>query len=235
MSGRRPLVGITCGGLAGSGPPRYSANQAYVRALQQAGADAILLPPGTDVSVLERLDGLLLPGGPDLHPAFYGEAVDGSEEPFDTARDEMELAMVRAAVGRMPVLAICRGIQVANVALGGSLIQDLPGHRQEGARSDLAHAMTVAPASRLRDVVGADQVEVNTLHHQAVDRVAPGLIVTAHAPDGTIEALESEDGTLLAVQCHPEELTRLEWVRALFSDLAVRAGRPAAAPAPVRT
>jgi putative glutamine amidotransferase len=130
------------------------------------------------------------------------------------------------------VLAICRGLQVVNVAAGGTLIQHVDDHRQQGDREALSQDIRLVGASRLRDAVQADTVRVNSLHHQAVGVVGPGLRVTAEAADGVVEGLENEAGTVVAVQCHPEELTRLDWVRRLFADFVkAAAGSPAPAKA----
>jgi putative glutamine amidotransferase len=222
VSAHRPLIGITCGGTSGS-PPRYAANQTYVNALQSAGAEAVLVPPGSSTALLERLDGLLLPGGPDLDPVRYGEDTDGSLPPYDQARDELELELLKRIWGVKPVLAICRGLQVANVAAGGSLIQHLDRHRQEGDRGALTEELRLLGSSRLREAVQADQVCVNSIHHQAAKVIGRGLRITAQSPDGLVEGLEDEAGTMVAVQCHPEELTRLDWSKRLFAQFVSRA------------
>ncbi|HLQ31877.1 MAG TPA: gamma-glutamyl-gamma-aminobutyrate hydrolase family protein [Chloroflexota bacterium] len=241
----RPLIGITCGTLTPEhGEPAYGANQAYVQALQQAGALVVLIPPGgvaAASALVERLDGLLLPGGADIDPRSYGE------EPVDEVtatypeRDELEIAALCAARERgTPVFGICRGQQLINVALGGTLYQDLPSqltlkhddeavpHRtaRELGRDYLGHEIEVRPESRLRSILGQERLWVNTFHHQAVKSVAPGLMVTATSPDGVTEGLETPDGRILAVQCHPEELTHLEWAAALFRAFVEQARRP---------
>jgi putative glutamine amidotransferase len=184
-------------------------------------------PNGAPPGLLDALDAVLLPGGVDVDPAHYGERRQEWLGEVDEGLDELELPLVRAAVERrLPLFGICRGQQVVNVALGGTLYQDLAGggatdfpHAtpQERGRDHLAHAIEVTPGSHLRAVLGGDRLDVNSFHHQAVRRVAPGLRVTAVSPgDGVVEGLESPDGLVLTVQCHPEELTAHEWARGLF-------------------
>jgi putative glutamine amidotransferase len=222
-SAERPLIGITTGPL----PPRppYSAgmrqNRAYARAIAAAGGLPVLLPLLDDPAVLRalyaRLDGLLLPGGGDVDPARYGQAPrpECGVEGVDALLDEIELALARWALddGR-PLLGICRGHQVLNVAAGGTLYQDIavqaPGslsHRHPEARAELVHPVAVAGDSHLAAVLGATALAVNSIHHQAVARVAPGLRAVAWAPDGVVEGLEVVGHPFaLAVQFHPEEL-----------------------------
>jgi putative glutamine amidotransferase len=169
-------------------------------------------------ALYDRLDGLLLPGGADLDPVWYGEVArpECGVEGVDPLRDRVELALTRWALAdERPVLGICRGQQTLNVAAGGTLYQDV-GHQVSGAwrhqylgeRSELVHPIAVAPDSRLARVFGATEFRVNSIHHQAVARLAPGLRDVAHAPDGVIEGLEhAAHPFALAVQFHPEELT----------------------------
>jgi putative glutamine amidotransferase len=196
----------------------------YRRAVEAAGAEAVELPPGT--ASLPEVDGLLLPGGWDVDPSFYGEKPDEKVGPIDHELDETELRLFRQARDRkLPVLGICRGQQVINVAMGGSLLQHLEDHdvRAHG-RSHLAHAIEVDPDSELGRAAGEHQVRVNSLHHQAIGRLAPGLQQTARGEDGTVEGIESKDGLVVAVQCHPEELTTdLPWARRLFERFVARA------------
>ena len=152
--------------------------------------------------------------------------------------------MREAVARRLPVFGVCRGQQVVNVALGGTLYQDLADDGAtafphatpaERGRDHLAHSIEVTPGSHLRDALGADRREVNSFHHQAVRRVAPGLLVTAVSPDdGIVEGLESPDGLVLCVQCHPEELTTAHaWARGLFRAFVLIAARQPAARQPV--
>ena len=197
---------------------------AYRRAVEAAGAEALELPPGT--TELPEVDGLLLPGGWDVDPSFYGEKPDEKVGPIDRDLDETELRLFKEARDReIPILGICRGQQVINVAMGGSLIQHLDDHdvRAQG-RSHLAHTIEVDPSSELGRASGEHKIRVNSLHHQAIGRLAPGLHQTAKGEDGTVEGVESEDGLIVAVQCHPEELTTdLPWARKLFERFVARA------------
>lgn len=245
----RPLIAVTAGNRPDrGGMPRLAVNRAYVSALQAAGADAVLLPPVPSgqppvaPALFDRLDGILLPGGADVNPARYGDAATEGLGEVDDELDSLELALVRAALDRgLPVFGICRGHQVVNVAMGGTLYQDLVqdgltsvAHRTDPAlgRDHLAHVIEVRAGTRLQGLLGASRLEVNSLHHQAVRSVAPDLRVSAvSAVDGVIEGLESADGRILTVQCHPEELTNHAWARALFSGFVAAA---AVGPAPVR-
>ena len=174
--------------------------------------------------MLGDIDGLLVPGGWDLDPRWYGEDRTDAGDEVDPALDQTEITLVRGAVaGRVPVFGICRGQQVINVALGGSLLRHIDGHDMHGQpRSLLAHAIDVDPDSELGRFL-PDSAMVNSLHHQAVKDVAPGLRATAHSADGIVEGVESPDGLVVAVQCHPEELiTRESWARALFERFVAR-------------
>ena len=219
-----PIIGITCRGIQAAHnhhPTRVGLSQTYVNALLRAGAAPLLLPNVTDKDLLraiyQSLDGLLLSGGGDIHPARYGEAIHEKCGRITPERDETEMTLTCWAVDDgLPLLAICRGIQVLNVALGGSLYQDIqaqvpgamahtwyPNH----PRDLRAHDVAVSPGTRLADIMGTPSMGVNSLHHQAVKEVAPRLVVTARAPDELVEALEVEDHPFaVAVQWHPEEL-----------------------------
>jgi putative glutamine amidotransferase len=208
----RPKIGITTSPRRGD--EYYTP---YRRAVAEAGAEPVDIPPGT--AALPDLDGLLLPGGWDVDPSFYGEKADEKVGPVDRELDETELNLFRQAREKqLPVLGICRGQQVINVALGGSLVQHLDDHdaRKHGRRH-LAHTIEVDPFSELGRAAGEHKIRVNSLHHQAIRRLAPGLHQSARGEDGTVEGVESEDGLIIAVQCHPEELTTsLPWARKLF-------------------
>jgi putative glutamine amidotransferase len=215
----KPKIGITTSPRRGD---QYYAP--YRRAVVEAGAEPVDLPPGT--ASLPNLDGLLLPGGEDVDPSFYGEVPDAKIGPVDRELDETELDLFRQAREQnLPVLGICRGQQVINVAMGGSLVQHLEDHEVRAhGRSHLAHAIDVDPSSELGRAAGDHKIRVNSLHHQAIRRLAPGLHQTARADDGTVEAVESDDGLVIAVQCHPEELTTdLPWARTLFERFVARA------------
>jgi putative glutamine amidotransferase len=215
----RPRIGVTV-------HPRRGLEYygTYRRAVMAAGAEPIDLVPGT--KTLPEIDGLLLPGGWDVDPSFYGEQRDEKVGDTDPELDETELALFRQARERqIPILGICRGQQVINVAMGGSLVQHLEDHDARAlGRSHLAHTIEVDPSSELGKAAGEDEIHVNSLHHQAIKRLADGLQESAHGEDGTVEGVESDDGLIVAVQCHPEELTGdLPWARNLFERFVARA------------
>jgi putative glutamine amidotransferase len=188
----------------------------YADKVAQAGGVPVLLPPAPGIAdVLDRLDGLVLSGGGDVDPACYGADRDQATGPASAARDGAELALCAAALASgLPLLGICRGLQVINVALGGTLHQHLPdlvghdGHSPEPG-SYGRHTVTVATSSRLAAVLGRNELSVPTHHHQAVDRLGAGLVPTAWSEDGILEAAEigaADAGSpfMLAVQWHPE-------------------------------
>ncbi|MBM3907369.1 MAG: gamma-glutamyl-gamma-aminobutyrate hydrolase family protein [Gemmatimonadetes bacterium] len=235
----QPVVALSASSKTAATPAKYARvrlNEAYVRAVQQAGLTPLVVPPSLSTdearSVIARVDGLLLTGGEDVDPSRYGADRHPATQKSHALRDATELALVGAARDRrLPVFAICRGLQLLNVALGGTLVQDLniqrPSellHAHEHARRDRVHEVTITANTRLARAVGGSVIRVNTLHHQAVDRIAPALHVTALAPDDVIEAAESVDENwwVLGVQWHPEELidTTEPWDRALFAAFA---------------
>ncbi|OEJ31246.1 gamma-glutamyl-gamma-aminobutyrate hydrolase family protein [Streptomyces subrutilus] len=180
----------------------------YYELVQAAGGAAVLLPPdepGAAAEVLSRVDGLVVAGGPDVDPVHYGAARDPRTGPPATVRDHWELALIAAALDAdLPVLGVCRGMQALNVALGGTLVQHLDGHFDTpGAMS--WHPVRPVPGTRYAALV-PEEAEVPTYHHQAVDRLGRGLIASAHAADGTVEAIELPDPArwVLGVQWHPE-------------------------------
>jgi putative glutamine amidotransferase len=225
---RPPVIGITCTEIQAERaerPPKIGQNQTYVRALNRAGAAPVLIPHITKEPRLRALylllDGLLLPGGEDVDPAHYGERVHEKCRAIDPQRDEMELMLARWAMDDgKPLLAICRGIQVLNVALGGSLYQDIQAQVPSAERHDWypgyprhqrPHTVAILPGTRLANILEATTLPVNSLHHQALKDVAPGLIVTARAPDGIIEGVEADGHPFaVAVQWHPEELADID-------------------------
>jgi len=186
----------------------------YERALRDVGLDPVRLPPDTSVDI-DSLDGLMLTGGTDINPARYGQPRDPRAEAPDDARDEMELRVLEQALAAdLPVFAICRGMQLFNVAHGGTLIQHLPSsdlHSQkfpdaEPGKHGPAHRITIAPGTHLASIVGAGEIEINSRHHQAVDRPGPSLVVSAISTDGVIEAIENPSAAFaIAVQWHPED------------------------------
>jgi putative glutamine amidotransferase len=228
----RPLIVVTTS---------VSANiNEYLEAIEEAGGEPVRLDPtGDGVAALERADGLLLTGGVDVDPARYGGSPSPLIDGVDAARDDFEIPMVIAARERgMPTLAICRGLQVANVALGGTLIADIPtalgdrsaipherkrdGKNERGVFAE--HVVTIERESRLAQIVGTTQLATGARHHQAVDRCADDLRVVGRTPDAIIEALEPRFASpfWLAVQWHPESTRALDAgeSRAIFRAFA---------------
>jgi putative glutamine amidotransferase len=214
-----PVIGVTLGD--GDRAGYHSMRADYVRSVERAGAIPLLLPalaPAHAEAVLERLDGVLLSGGIDVDPALYGRPRHPKLGRVDRARDEFELALTRLALERdLPLLAICRGQQVLNVATGGTLLQDLPSelkgtvtHDAPGRRTRRSHSVELAPGSRLSLILGAGPLSVNSFHHQAIDEPGRGVTVTGRSPeDGVIEAVELRDRAFaIGVQWHPESFWR---------------------------
>ena len=213
---RRPIIGVTAGPSAHSAE-WFAVRDDYVRAVESAGALPMVLVPGplehvTDL--VDRLDALVLSGGSDVDPGHYGEAPHDSVDDVIPERDAFELALSRTALERdLPLLAICRGHQVLNVATGGTLIQDIPSqvqgaldHDPKKERWEPAHQVRILPGTRLREILGRDRVEVNSIHHQAIKTPGQGLVVTAYAVgDELIEGVEMPDRRfVVGVQWHPE-------------------------------
>ncbi|MEO8744127.1 MAG: gamma-glutamyl-gamma-aminobutyrate hydrolase family protein [Candidatus Dormiibacterota bacterium] len=222
-------------------PPKLALNRAYFDALEAAGATTLPIPIVHDErhlrTLYDLLDGLLLPGGADVEPHRYGA------EPREDAHlnvmpelDEVEITLARWAVDDdLPLLAICRGIQVLNVACGGTLWQDIllegatkESHDQE-PRDLLVHGLNVEPWSHLAHTLGATEFQVNSLHHQAVREVGADLRAVAHSTDGLIEGLELPGHRfVVGIQCHPEELSKTEpWARRLFEGFVAEAATQA--------
>lgn len=233
---RRPRIAFTWPRRAPRTPDHY------LDVLVAAGGEPLLLTPETDLTPLARADGVLLAGGLDVHPSLYHQEIDprvADTVEIDGERDRLEMLVVGAALGRdLPLFGICRGLQTLNVALGGTLVQDLtlrgievPFHhqRQRDPRppeSEPVHRIRVAAGSRLAAILGSEEVAVNSFHHQVVDRPAPGLRVVATAEDGVIEALEAADGRfLLSVQWHPERMARTDERQAALFSAFVEAAR----------
>jgi len=207
----------------------------YLESIRRAGGEPIEVVIGSEApeQLIGRVDGLMLTGGGDVDPVLYGEAADNTFQAAETGRDEYEIALARAAVASgIPFLAICRGMQVLNVAMGGTLVQDIPSqvkgaleHSVPQPRFHIAHEVWVAKGSRLAALL-ADHMEdgetchVNSRHHQAVKVAAQGFEVTATSPDGVIEAMEKPDAAYcVAVQWHPENFWRTGEFRELFEGL----------------
>ena len=222
-----PLIGLPIG-HALDGSQAYRMPTSYAAAIERAGGVPVVVPlveHGTLASLFDLIDGLLLAGGGDIGPAEYGAVDRGKLTGVDADRDRVELFLARLALRHgKPVLGICRGIQTLNVAAGGTLVQDLPTERaspvthrtpSSAPPSTLAHVVTVTPRSLLAESLGlepgrdAHDIEVNSTHHQAVERIADGFIVSARAPDGVVEAIEmprTDARFVLGVQWHPERL-----------------------------
>jgi putative glutamine amidotransferase len=239
-----PIIGVTGYADRSARPPNipvFAIARTYVRAVQLGGGAPLIVPPYLERDLLrgafDGLDGLILSGGGDIHPASFGETDGGLLWQVDERRDQMELSLARWALKEeLPVLAICRGIQTLNVAAGGTLIQDIPtqtssilSHSCVAGRPlpTVAHTVSVDPDSRLADLIGPGEVGVNSAHHQAVKDVGDELVVVACAPDGIIEALEAPDHPFcIAVQWHPEAMVESAPVmRSLFDGL-IKAAQP---------
>ena len=223
-TGRPPLIGVTTSEirraertdpLPEGEPPQHelALGMPYVRALERAGAVPVVLPPvdaGLIPALVAPLAGVCLSGGPDLDPSAYGAARDPHLGPTEPGLDAFELEVARCAdAAGLPILGICRGAQALNVARGGSLHQHLPDHRQTDPGWVTTHTVEIAPHSRLAGIRGATEQQVNSFHHQAVDRLGAGLRAVAWAPGGSIEAIEGDGERLvLGVQWHAESLDR---------------------------
>lgn len=234
-----PLVALTTTTVVPAGSPArkevVSLYSLYVAALDRIGLTPVLITPAHSArsihELLEHCSGLVLSGGEDVDPARYGEAAMPELGSVNTARDDMEFAALGAAFERnIPTFGICRGCQVLNVYMGGSLYQDIdrqrPGdlvHPQSESWNSRTHEAKIESGSQLARIVGAEHLCVNSFHHQAIKDVAPGLRVTAHAEDGLIEAVEAQDRTwVIGVQWHPERhnatTPETDPDRLLFSD-----------------
>ena len=239
-SARKPkkarTVAVTAGIRQDGDTSRVRLTAAYVTALENAGLVPVIIPPlsedGAAAAILDVVSGLVLSGGGDVDPARYGETPHPKIRSVNAARDATETTLIREArARRTPVLAICRGIQILNVALGGTLVQDISSqcettiaHDDEGARDSRSHEITIDAGSRIAAAMGTARCSVNSFHHQSVKDVAAGMRITARSPDGVIEGMESTDDAwwVLAVQWHPEEMTESPdpWDRGLFNAFA---------------
>jgi putative glutamine amidotransferase len=208
----------------------------YVRALTDAGVtrdELVVMRPGDPIE--GEFDGVVIGGGDDVDPVRYGRNIlEGANVEIDHGRDAVDFPVFAAAWrSHVPVLGICRGLQVVNVARGGTLVQDLPLERPSEVAHHLPkkenrrdHPVTVEPGTRLHRIAGASEIDVNSRHHQAIERAADGFVVAATAPDGVIEAIEAKDGRwLVAVQWHPENLTDDAVSRRLFREFVAEVRR----------
>lgn len=237
----RPHIGLAVGRELVGGRRYDAAPHEYVTAVLAAGGLPRLvpvLPPDTAAEALAGLDGLVLTGGGDVDPARYDATPVPEIEGVDGERDTSELALVDAVLARhLPVLAICRGAQLLNVALGGTLHQHLASrpiaHQDRPRRHQVVHRVALAGGSQLARLAGTTDIGVNSIHHQGIDRVGRGLTATGWAPDGVVESLEAPGRAVLAVQWHPECLPGEAVDRSLFAWLVSAArGAPPPAEAP---
>jgi putative glutamine amidotransferase len=237
----RPLIGVTTSEIRrtesvepipqAEPPARFemALGIPYLRGLEAAGSLPLVMPPlhlDAIEPLLDRVDGVCLSGGPDLDPDGYDAEPHPQLGPTEPELDRFELAMARRADARgMPVLAICRGTQALNVVRGGSLHQHLPeisteiAHRQRLPGDQTSHPVEIDPESKLAVALGATEIDVNSFHHQAIDRLGDGLAVSARAPDGTIEGVEDPSRPfLIGVQWHAETLIHRPYEAALFRN-----------------
>lgn len=243
----RPVIGIatqTQDAVPGQLPRCWIMSQKYVQVLSSLGAAPWLVPllpndPDTLRAIYDRLDGVFLTGGVDVDPSHYGEPKHPKCGHTDPDRDAVEMTFVRWALeDHKPVLAVCRGFQVLNVACGGTLFQDVGSQCPAAIKHDyfptaagtptrdyLAHDVLIGPRTRLARYLGAEQVPVNSMHHQGIKTLAPAFVPSAWAPDGLIEGVEGPNGQyVVAVQWHPEELTAQDGQRRLFTEFLAAAG-----------
>jgi putative glutamine amidotransferase len=247
---RRPVIGLTGAPAvvryADTDLPAYSIVDAYVESVWSAGGLPVMLTPAASpasaAGYADMLDGLILTGGGDVDPARYGQPREELTDRVVPARDDFEIELTRLALARgLPVFAVCRGIQVLNVACGGTLIQDLAtaGRRQHSSpvMPPLYHDVAITPGTLLAETTGATRLRVNSIHHQSVRQVGDGLAQSAVAADGTIEAVERrEPGWVLGVQWHPELMAAEDTAqRALFRALVDHARAIRARPTPIVT
>jgi len=237
-----PLIAVSTSVTVGTYPERAYVNASYLNAVQQAGGVPVPLPPqltpAARIHIFERVHGVLLTGGGDVDPARFGEAPHPTTGDVSEARDTLEIEATRWAVEKhVPLLAVCRGLQVLNVALGGSLYQDIPSeprspldHSQAGLQGKARHVPThhvkVRDGSRLAGILGALEVDVNSFHHQAIKRLGGGLADVAWAPDSIVEGVEltAPDQFVVGVQWHPEEMVGSDRAALnLFAALVQRA------------
>ena len=235
----RPIIGLTTyrKNSRDTNRPLFGLMRAYVKAVTAGGGIPLLIPLGLDeddlLTIMQRIDGLVLPGGGDIDPNFYKGSKHQALRGIDRDRDRVEIFVAQQAVQlEKPFLAICRGHQILNVALGGTMWEDLASQRPEsikhdyylsGKRTDLPHNVSLKSGSRLAEIIGREITPVNSLHHQGVRDIAPELVVSAVAPDGLAEGLEVPGHPFaVSVQWHPENLIDNDSAMlALFASLAL--------------
>lgn len=212
MKNNRPVIGITCS--MNDEKTRMNANRSYFNAIYSAGGIPVFLPYTREAEDAEIFgsdsifDGFLFSGGVDVNPARYGEEITGEGVSICESRDAFELALYKKIADTgLPILGICRGVQSLNVAFGGTLHQDIKGHKQEESGKVTPFTDRLTPGTRLREIIGSDTTNVNSFHHEAVKDVAPGFVAAAVSEDGYIEAIEPavrSERFILGVQWHPE-------------------------------
>lgn len=235
----RPLIAVTgvpivAGGVLGWRQGAVACTAAYVDAVARAGGDPVIVPPvllddESAAARLSRFDGLLMVGGGDIDPARYGQEMRPEVAHVSQARDDFEIPLIRAAISRgVPTLCICRGLQVLNVALGGTLHQhitdreELIDHRNDDGTDGVLHEVRAQVGSKVMKAMGVERAQTFSHHHQAIDELAPGLIPVAWAPDGVLEAVELEDGWILGVQWHAEATAATDPTQQAVFDALVR-------------
>lgn len=221
---KKPLIGIVGNKLINEGTifPGYEkvyVSDDYIQAVHMAGGVPIILPLLSDADTiarqLEMLDGIVISGGYDVNPLVYGEEPAEKQEFICPERDNYDIKIIRMALElNKPILGICRGLQIINVALGGTLYQDLSQnsdcyikHRQKSKPDVAGHTVETVKNTKIHKILG-NSILVNSFHHQAIKELAPGFVLSAMAKDGIIEAIEKEDGFVVAVQWHPEMMIR---------------------------
>lgn len=215
----RPIIGLTPSNYLDNSDTHTNINNDYVKAVLEAGGIPLVMPITLDAEVAEgylgAVDGLILTGGGDVLPSYYGEEPAKGLKSVCGDRDEYEMMLFKKAYGmNMPVMGICRGCQVINVALGGTLYQDIDsqlkdsnGHYQQGAGHELYHSVSIGPDTALYDILNEKTIYVNSFHHQAINQLSGDLTVSAWAKDGIVEAVEaSGKAFVMGVQWHPEEM-----------------------------
>ena len=209
---KKPVIGVSCS-IDGS---TVEVGMTYIKSVRKAGGIPFVIPLATSEAeideYLDHIDGLVMTGGEDVSPLLFGQEPSRFLGEVVPDRDIYDITLIRKAVKRgIPILGICRGEQSLNIAMGGDLIQDIPSevtgaiqHRQNAPRSYGSHTINIVKGSLLHKLLGVDNIAVNSFHHQACGKIAPGYKVTATAPDGVVEAIESADGKSFGVQFHPE-------------------------------
>ena len=230
---KKPIIGITA--ITAFDKAYHSQRITYSQAVWNAGGEPILLPGNTDKSncaqIVSMLDGLLVPGGPDVDPELYREPKNDECGTFCRYEDEYDMEMIKEAVKQnKPILAICRGMQVMNVLYGGTLYQDIPSqcetniqHQRILKDVEIYHTVTLDKDSKLAQILGAwEDIKVNSSHHQSVKNLAEGFKIVGKAKDGIVEAMENVEGSIICVQWHPERMQEEEIYQNLFTDFIVK-------------